>query len=516
MDQPSQEAFDIREYGAGDGSTRDTDAIQDALDDCQESGGTVLVPPGEYHTAPLVVGDDTTLHLEAGAVLRFVGDYTAFPTVESRWEGWDQVGFHPCLRVEDAENVAITGQGTIDGGGEYWWDFYEVPEADLPAGLVDRLTEFKQRNDKRDDVSSFTLRPPLFQVHESENVTVSGITLRNSPFWNTHIVYSKDVTLRDITVRNPPEAPNGDGIDIDSSESVRISDTYINAGDDAICLKSGKDAEGRNRGRPAAQITVTNCTVEAGHGGVVIGSEMSGDVRDVTVSNCTFRDTDRGIRIKTQRGRGGVVEDLRFDGIVMRNVACPFVINGYYFTDIDSDPKPVDETTPMVRNIHLSNVTARNVETAGFLAGLPEQHVENISLTDVEIDATRDLSATDLRPAMADNYEQAHGLFCKSVTGLRFDGVQIRTADTPAMRLEASGSVSLHRLDVDGTGDGPVISASNVERMGISACGPPETGERPFLSADGDGALTISLAGNHAGLRDAIETGSDGPRIEQS
>ncbi|MFB6188323.1 MAG: glycoside hydrolase family 28 protein, partial [Halapricum sp.] len=371
---------DVREYGAtGDGSTRDTDAIQQALDDCSDSGGTVVVPPGEYLTAPLEVGDNTTLRLEAGATLQFVEDFSAFPTVQSRWEGWDQFGFHPCLWIADAENVEITGRGTIDGQGQYWWDFYEVPDADLPDGLVDRLDEFDERNDKADDVSSFTLRPPLLQIYESENVSISGVTLRNSPFWNTHVVYSKDVTIQDVTVANPVRAPNGDGIDIDSSECVKISDTYINAGDDAICLKSGKDAEGRKRGRSAEQITITNCAVEAGHGGVVIGSEMSGDVRDVTISNCSFQGTDRGIRIKTQRGRGGVVEDLRFDTIVMRDVVCPFVVNGYYFMDIDSAPVEVDETTPMVRSIHFSNITARNVESAGFLAGLPERYFEDIT-----------------------------------------------------------------------------------------------------------------------------------------
>lgn len=128
--------FDIREYGAtGDGNELDTEPIQNALDDCSESGGTTVVPPGEYLTAPLVVGDDTVLHVEAGATIRFVGDFEAFPSIESRWEGWDQVGFHPCLLVSEAENVEVTGRGTIDGGGEYWWEFYDLPESEYPEGL---------------------------------------------------------------------------------------------------------------------------------------------------------------------------------------------------------------------------------------------------------------------------------------------------------------------------------------------------------------------------------------------
>ncbi|MFB6150875.1 MAG: glycoside hydrolase family 28 protein [Haloarculaceae archaeon] len=510
MEQSDGSRYDVREYGAsGDGTETDTEAIQAALDECAGTGGTVVVPPGEYLSAPLTVGDDTTLHVEAGATVTFVGDYAAFPTVESRWEGWEQAGFHPCLWVTGAENVAVTGRGTIDGGGEYWWDFYEVPESDLPEDLRERLAEFDERNDKQDDVSSFTLRPPLLQVHESENVTLSGVTLRNSPFWNTHVVYSKDVTIHDLSIENPADAPNGDGLDVDSSQFVRVSDTYINAGDDAICLKSGKDAEGRERGEPAADVTVTNCTVEAGHGGVVIGSEMSGDVRDVTVSNCTFLGTDRGIRIKTQRGRGGVVEDLHFDGIVMRDVACPFVINGYYFTDIDSDPEPVDEGTPLVRGVHFSDVTARNVESAGFFAGLPERGFEDVTFDNVEIEATRPLSTTDLDPAMADNYDQQHGLFCKSMADVSLRNVRIRVDGEPTLQFEETDLVSIDGLAVEDA-TGPVIEATNVEELRLSGCSTPD--EATFLRARGDRARLVSLAGNHGGLRGAIDV--DGPSVE--
>ncbi|RDI69863.1 glycoside hydrolase family 28 protein [Halopelagius longus] len=506
MSESDTFTFDVREYGAaGDGAELDTEAIQDALDDCAETGGTVRVPPGTYRTAPLRVGDDTTLHLDAGATLRFVRDYSAFPTVESRWEGWNQVGFHPCLFVAGAENVAVTGRGTIDGQGDYWWEFYDTPESEYPDGLTERLAEFEARNDKRDDVSSFTLRPPLFQISESENVTVSGVTLRNSPFWNTHVVYSENVTLHDVNVENPEGAPNGDGIDIDSSRFVRISDTYINAGDDAICIKSGKNEEGRTVGRPAAQITVTNCTVEAGHGGVVVGSEMSGDVRDVTVSNCTFTGTDRGVRIKTQRGRGGVVEDLRFDNIVMRRVACPFVVNGYYFTDIDSDPVPVDDGTPTVRNVHFSNVTARNVSYAGFFAGLPERSFEGISFSDVRIDATRPLDATDVSPAMAENYDASHTFFCKSLGDVSFRNVEIRTPESPAMAFEEVESVELDGLRFRGEGRGSVVTVTDVGTTRVHGCRAPDT-EGAFLRAYGPETRRISLSGNDAALEGRVET----------
>ena len=503
--------YDIREFGAtGNGETRDTDAIQTALDECAGSGGTVFVPPGEYLTGPLQVGDRTTIQIENGATIRFVEDYTAFPTVESRWEGWDQFGFHPCLHVANASNVEITGRGTIDGSGEHWWQFRGLPEDEYPDDLQERIAEFDERNDLQDDVSSFTLRPPLLQIYESENVSISGVTLKNSPFWNTHVVYSEDVTIEDVRIENPADAPNGDGIDIDSSSYVRISDTFINAGDDAICIKSGKDEQGREVGRPAHNITVTNCTVKHGHGGIVIGSETAAGVRDVTISNCTFTDTDRGIRIKSQRGRGGVVEDLHFDTIVMRRIACPFVVNGYYFTPIDSDPEPVDESTPMVRNVHFHNITAREVESAGFFAGLPERRFEGFTFDNVRIDATRSLEATDLDPAMADGYEQRHRFFCKSIADISFSDVRIRTPDNPAFRFEETDLVSIDGLEIEGgaSNTGPAVEIDSVAETRVRGCSVPDE-EGTFLAVDGPDTRRVSFAGNHGELQEHVEIGPD-------
>jgi hypothetical protein len=500
--------YNIREYGAtSNDETPDTDAIQSALDDCAESGGTVHIPPGTYRSAPLQVGDRTTLHLAAGATLSFIGDFRTFPGTKSRWEGWDQIGFHPCLWVRDAERVAITGRGTIDGSGEYWWDLYETPEPDRPEELRERLAEFHGRNEKADDVSSFTLRPPLLQVYDSRNVRVSGITLRNSPFWNTHVVYSENVSVEGVAIENPADAPNGDGIDIDSSRLVRITDTYINAGDDAICIKSGKDREGREVGEPAECITVANCTIEHGHGGVVIGSEMSGDVRDVVVTNCTFTDTDRGVRMKTQRGRGGIVEDIRFDNIVMRRVVCPFVINGYYFTSLDSDPEPVDETTPMIRNVSFHHITARDVVSAGFLAGLPEQYFEGIEFTDVAIDATQSHDTQDIAPSMADDYETIHGLFCKSIADLTLRNVRICTEEGPAGRFEETETVQLDGVTVESPAD-PVLTTRNVRNIQLRDCSCLGT-EGTLLRCSGSDTETVSLIANSPGIEDRIELAND-------
>lgn len=508
----SEATRDVRDYGAiGDGETRDTGAIQSALDECADRGGTVVVPPGEYMTGPLRVGDDTTFELSAGATLSFAQDHEAFPPYEGRWEGWERTGFHPCLLVDSAENVEVTGRGTIDGQGDYWWQ-YDGLDSELPDGLAERLAEFRAQDEKSDDVSSFTVRPPLFQVCDSDNVSVSGVTFANSPFWNNHIVYSTNVNYHGVRIQNPVDAPNGDGIDIDSSRYVRISDTYIDAGDDAICIKSGKNEEGRRVGEPASQITVTNCTIDAGHGGIVVGSEMSGDVRDVTVTNCTFTDTDRGIRIKTQRDRGGVVEDVRFNNIVMRRVASPFTINGYYAMAIDSDPIPVDEGTPLVRNVHFSHITARNVESAGFLAGLPERRFENITFSDIEIDATRPMDATDLSPAMTGNYDQRHGLFCKSIADISFSNVRIRSADAPALTFEDTGAITIDGLHPSGDQEPPILDVKGVDEVLVSGCDGADTDDT-FLRVHGD-VGRICLRGNHGDLTDKVTAvdGSDLPR----
>lgn len=494
---------DVREYGAGGDDSLDTDAIQAALDDCAGTGGTVFIPAGTFRTAPLRVGDETTLRLENGAELRFVEDFREFPTVESRWEGWDQHGFHPCLFLADATNVAVTGRGTIDGGGSYWWDLVETPRAEFPAELRERLATMTSEN-KEDDVSTFTIRPPLLQLYGCENVTISGVTLRNSPFWNTHVVYSEDVTIHDVSIRNPADAPNGDGIDIDSSQFVRISDTHIDAGDDAICLKSGKDEEGRAVGRPTENVVVTNCTVEHGHGGVVVGSETAGGVRHVTVTNCTFTDTDRGIRIKSKRGRGGVVEDLRFDTLVMRRVACPFVVNGYYQTDIDDDPKPVDEGTPAVRDVHFHHITAKEVESAGFVAGLPERRFGDVTFTDVDVEATRPFDATDLSPAMAKGYEQRHGMYCKSLDNVSFTNVRLEVADGTPLTVEESTAVTLDRFEAE-AGSFPVVNVADVEQLRIRGCTAPADGE-PFALVSDNDSRAVSLGGNYGPISDAIVT----------
>ncbi len=201
---PDAGTLDVRSFNAEPGGAKPaTDAIQAALDECADEGGTVLLPPGEFRPGPLVVGSHTTLRLAPGAVVEFVPDFDLYPGFESRWEGWHRTGFHPCLLVDETESVAIEGRGTVDGGGPGWWEHVDGPRAESPATLRERLAKFRASDGPDDDVSSFTRRPLLLQICRSTNVTVSGVTLQNSAFWNTYVLYSSDVSLTGLRVENP-------------------------------------------------------------------------------------------------------------------------------------------------------------------------------------------------------------------------------------------------------------------------------------------------------------------------
>jgi polygalacturonase len=361
----------VKQFGAtGNGETRATEQLQAAIDACARGGGgTVLVPAGGYVTGTLWMRSNVTLHLEAGATLLGSERPDDFPIWASEWEGLSvKPGRASLICGEGLENVAITGRGTIDGRGQMWWD--------------------SQRRDP-----GKLRRPLLIRLVDSRNVLVEGITLRNSPMWTLSPLACDNVNVRGITIHNPADSPNTDGINPDSCRNVRISDCHIDVGDDCITIKSGKETDGRRELRACENIAVTNCTLLRGHGGVVIGSEISGSVRNVVISNCVFVGTDRGLRIKARRGRGGVVEDIRASNLVMDGVLCPIVINLFYGCGAWGDAKitdthayPVDETTPRFRRMSFSNITARRAKyAAAYILGLPEMAVEDVTLSDLSL-----------------------------------------------------------------------------------------------------------------------------------
>src|SRR5688500_7968445 len=353
----AQQYYDVTKYGAKkDSSVKATASIAKAIAVASKAGGgTVYFPAGKYLTGPIHLKSNITIFIDAGAELHFSDNFDHYlPMVPSRWEGTDVTNFSPFFYAYKAENIAIKGRGLINGNGRKWWNFSEGYNEKNPRSKCqlefDRLNKDILRPDLKGWVKRGFLRPPFIQPMYCKNVLIEGITIINSPFWTVNPEFCENVTITGVTINNPP-SPNTDGINPESCKYVHISNCHITVGDDCITIKAGKDIPGRTKAAPAQNYTISNCTMLSGHGGVVIGSEMSGGVKNIVISNCIFDGTDRGIRIKTTRGRGGVVEDIRVNNIVMRNIRDQaFVMDMEYSR---TNKEPVSERTPRFRNIRI-------------------------------------------------------------------------------------------------------------------------------------------------------------------
>jgi len=403
--------FNPRLYGAlGEGKTLDTCAMQAAIDACARlGGGTVFIPAGQYLVGTLFLRDRVTLHLDAGATLLGSQDPADYPVTSNRWEGREQLTYAPLIAGNGLENVTITGRGIINGQGNSWWQAFHDKTLTYP-------------------------RPRLIGFADCRNILIEGVTFTNSPSWTVNQVRCENVNIRGLTILNPPDSPNTDGINPDSCHHVRISDCYVSVGDDCISIKAGTEYELPERRATCCEIVIANCVLERGHGGIVIGSEMSGGVRNVVISNCVFVGTDRGIRLKSRRGRGGVVENISVTNIIMDGVLCPFTMNLYYNcggaqgdkTVADKNPLPVDSDTPVFRHIQISHVTAVDVKiAAGFLYGLAEMPLEDISFSDISVSLSS--GAAPDYPEMADDIQRMSqaGFFIRNAIRIRFERVEV-------------------------------------------------------------------------------------------
>jgi len=453
--------YDIRDYGAvPNDEGKDTNAIRKAIAGAVNAGGgTVYVPAGRFVSGSIHLSSNITLYLEAGAVLAFSQDFDDYlPMVPSRWEGTECLNFSPPIYAYRAENIAICGRGLIDGQGRAWWDFHRKLRAEFQqknkiAELPRWSKLFAEKNAGslalgRWEQMGYFLRPPMIQPFECRNVRIEGISLKDPPFWTINPVYCENLTVTGISIKNPDDSPNTDGINPDSCRNVHISDCHISVGDDCITIKSGRDEDGRRVGRPCENITVTNCTMLDGHGGVVIGSEMSGGVRRVAISNCVFDGTDRGIRIKTTRGRGGAVEDIHVSNIVMTRIAsAPFDLNMFYQR---MPEEPVSERTPALRNMHFSDITVKNSPAAGFILGLAEMPVENVTFSNIDAETEKGLSCSNARNIVFRNVQittkKGPALICENVQDLEIDSVRTLTphGDSPVIDLKNVGGAYLH------------------------------------------------------------------------
>lgn len=391
---------DMQKAGAlTDGKGLNTKLINATIDKLsQKGGGTLYFPAGTYLTGPIRLKSNITLDLAAGATLLFSDKFDHYlPFVEMRYEGVVMKSFSPLLYAVDAENITIKGQGTLDGQGQKWWDEFFRVLVDLQKNGMQEVNQYQKLWENANDVKALyaetnedyapTLqrrffRPPFFQTLRCKGITIEGVKFINSPFWTINPNFCENITIHGITINNP-DSPNTDGINPESCKNVRISDCHITVGDDCITIKSGRDAQGRRYNTPCENISITNCTMLAGHGGVVIGSEMSGGVRNITISNCVFDGTDRGIRLKSTRGRGGVVENISISNVVMRDIQQEAIIFDLKYSKMPDEP--VSDRTPVFRNIHISNVIATDVNIPVYIRGLEEAPVSDISLTNVQI-----------------------------------------------------------------------------------------------------------------------------------
>ncbi len=426
----------VRDFGAvGDGITDDTAALQAAID-CCPTGGRVTVPAGTYFTRPLVLKSHITWELKQDAVI--LGDpcedhYPLLPgeirdaqTGEAHqitsWEGNPFPGRQSFISAHYATDIQIVGQGIIDGNavnGNWWVDV------------------------KKRKIS----RPKLVWLNKCQDITFHGITGRNSACWNFHPFFSRNIYFYNTAVEAPKDSPNTDGTDPESCDNVQYIGMRFSVGDDAIAIKAGKMYMGMKYKTPATRHLVRNCLMEYAHGAMTLGSEMSGGVKDLKVTQCYFKHTDRGLRIKTRRGRGkyAIIDGVEFSNIYMENVMTPIVMNMYYFCDPDGheeivwskEPHPVDDSTPYLGAFTFRDMVCSDCEwAAGWFYGLTEQPIGSVTIENVHFTIKADASSG--MPAMMDYIDRSckRGLYFNCVRKVTLKNVTVQGQDGPRVETQ--------------------------------------------------------------------------------
>ena len=477
-------SVNIRDFnGVGDGLTDNSQAIADAINElASKGGGRVIIPAGIWLTGPIVMKSNINIHVDKGALVKFIDDFDRYPLVETSFEGLDTWRSMSPIYARDVENIAFTGGGVFDGSGDAWrfvkkgkmtesqwknvvesggvlsddgltWFPTEESKRGHEATLNFNIPPFKTK-EEFETVKDF-LRPVMVSIVNSKRILLDGPTFQNSPAWNLHPLMSEDIIIRNLTVRNPWYAQNGDGIDLESCKNVLIYNNSFDVGDDGICFKSGKNEDGRRRGMPTENVIVKDNVVYHGHGGFVIGSEMSGGVRNVHVSNCTFIGTDVGLRFKSTRGRGGIVEHIYISDINMIDIPTEAIrFNMFYQGNspiLEQDERaedekrdetvmPVTEETPIFRNIFMKNITATGSQTAALFQGLPEMNLRNVSLKNAVLEAKKGIVMIDADDIKLENVtvlveEEGPALTIYNSKNVEVDGFSFKTEEEQAVRI---------------------------------------------------------------------------------
>jgi polygalacturonase len=478
----------IVDFGAiGDGQTLNTKAFAQAIDAIStKGGGRVVIPRGIWLAGPIILKSNIDLHAEAGALVLFSKNKDHYPIIQTSFEGLDTMRCTSPIYGKDLTNIAITGEGIFDGSGEVWrkvkkekttanqWnDLLELGGSLDPKGTIWYPSEQYMRADQKggnvptelNTLAEFQavrdlLRPVMVSLVSCKNVLLDGPVFQNSPAWCIHLLMCENLTVRNIDVRNPWYSANGDGIDIESCKNTIITNCRFDVGDDAICIKSGRDEDGRNRGMPTENLIVKNCTVYNGHGGFTVGSEMSGGVKNMHVSNCTFIGTDVGLRFKSTRGRGGIVEGVYISNIDMTNIKTRAIsFNLYYGGESVSEMLakkssasteetiPVTAETPQFKDIFIRDVTCKGAQQAIYLQGLPEMSLQNVNLSNML-------------------FECEVGLLAMDTDGIMVDGVTLITSNSPAIMLYNTQNVRMNDLSLSGS-DGELIKIQGPRSQNI-------------------------------------------------
>ncbi len=462
-----------------------TKAINNAIQKCSESGGgVVLIPPGLWTTGPIKMKSNVNLHTQNGAFIQFTSDISQYQLIESYFEGNKTIRCESPIMGVDLENIAITGEGIFDGNGMVW---RPIKSNKMTAGQWAELVksggvlskdgkiwypsegayignEEKDKLPKLPTVENMqpykqSLRPVMVSLVNCKKLLLDGVTFQNSPAWNVNPLMCENLTLSNLTIRNPWYSQNGDGLDIESCRVGTVTNCRFDVGDDAICIKSGKDKEGRERNKPTELFVITDCVVYHAHGGFVIGSEMSGGVKNIFVKNLTFNGTDCGLRFKSVRGRGGVVENIWMEDIRMNNIPTDAInFNLYYFEkSIKEDPQtgevivdkmPVSETTPAFRNMYFKNIYVNGAKQALKIMGIPEMPVENLQFKNMII-------RSDI------------GIQINYTGKIDFENIDLRL-DKPGIAASISNSQNVNIKSFKATGENQLFWVGGAETKEIS------------------------------------------------
>ncbi len=430
--------FNIADYGAHkDGSTPSTEAFRAAIRAAKEAGGgTVYVPAGQYVTGPIELVSNLTLFFDAGAIVRFPAQ--KLPSTQGRQQSIEALTPVPLIGGRNLENVTVEGRGVLMSDNAEWMKLMprqQVTGSDPGSAngpnwehLLQSLELKTPASEEEYLKAAPELRPSFIRTMDSKNVLIEGLRFVGSPMWTIHLLYSDNVTVRDVVIETYPGV-HTDGIAVDSSRNVRISNCYIDTGDDGIVIKAGKDADGLRVNRPSENISITNCTVHRAHGAVTIGSETSGWIRNLVASNITCKDTQMGVRIKSRRGRGGGVEDVRFDNWTMEDVGQGINVTNFYIMEgeVRTGEQPISTTTPVFRDIAISHMTIHRARVAVDIEGLPEMPISGLRISDVVASGKS-------------------GLRAYHTVGLELHNVQVNAESGPAFLVRDSKEAELDHV----------------------------------------------------------------------